>query len=94
MIEKSEDALEVEREKRSSTFDTPLGQVSLTETIRIRRETYSGKRQVFETRLEAVEVVADGNWLDDEMAGELVAHLYEGAAAPKWLVQQESHDAD
>lgn len=74
-----------ETEESTRTYETPLGRLTVTRVELIRREPYSGERQVVERRLHSVDISADGDWLSDEMANELAAAMLEGGPWPTWL---------
>lgn len=61
------------------------GKFRVIETLAILRENHSGERQIQAKRLEFVRVEAEGEWLTESMAAELVSYLLTGGAAPGWI---------
>lgn len=77
-----------ETETTEVTYDTPKGKLKIISTFVIRREPYTGLRQISHKALESTTIEADGDWLTAEMAEEMEAWLSERKGLPPaWLDQ-------
>lgn len=75
----------IERETVTKIFATPHGSLTVKSVYRIHREHHSGTNQVVNKQRESVNLVADGDWLTEDMANDLMAALLGKAAVPSWL---------